>query len=157
MVAARSPAAFAARRPRSDLVTRPRFHLAFPILDVEETRRFYVSLLGCTVGREAERWIDLDFFGHQISGHLVDDKAAVPTNPVDGKNVPSSHFGAILNWDEWHALAERLRNAGADFLIEPYIRFPGQTGEQATLFIVDPSGNGLEFKSFRNEAAIFAR
>ncbi|WP_437836757.1 VOC family protein [Sorangium sp. So ce1153] len=145
----------------------PPFHLAFPVSDLEATRRFYVDVLGCRVGREAARWIDFDFFGHQISAHLVDkarvDEARVdeagavlPTNPVDGKDVPVRHFGAILEWRAWHALVERLRELGVQFLIEPHIRFVGEPGEQATLFVVDPSGHALEFKSFRDTRQIFA-
>ncbi|WP_438027522.1 VOC family protein [Sorangium sp. So ce233] len=135
----------------------PPFHLAFPVSDLEATRRFYAGVLGCRVGREAARWIDFDFFGHQISAHLVDEAGAVlPTNPVDGKDVPVRHFGAILEWRAWHALVERLRGLGVPFLIEPHIRFVGEPGEQATLFVVDPSGHALEFKSFRDMGQIFA-
>jgi uncharacterized protein len=136
----------------------PPFHLAFPVIDIETTRAFYAGLLGCAVGREDTRWIDFDFFGHQLSAHLVDEAPAPgPTNEVDGKAVPVRHFGAVLDWDAWHALAERLRAAGIGFLIEPHTRFPGQVGEQATLFIQDPSGNGLEFKAFRDPRRLFAR
>lgn len=136
----------------------PPFHLAFPVTDIEAARAFYAGLLGCGVGREDTRWIDFDFFGHQISAHLVDEPPpSGPTNEVDGKAVPVRHFGAVLEWDAWHALADRLRGAGVDFLIEPHIRFPGQTGEQATLFIQDPSGNGLEFKAFKDPRRLFAR
>lgn len=139
-------------------MTMPPFHLAFPIRDIEETRRFYVDVLGCRTGREAERWIDFDFFGHQISAHVVDTpEAHVPTNVVDGKDVPVRHFGAVLTMDAWKALRDRLVAAGADFLIEPYIRFAGEVGEQATLFVLDPSGNGLEFKAFADPDRIFAR
>lgn len=132
------------------------FHLAFPVLDLEATRRFFVSVLGCSVGRESQRWIDFDFYGHQISAHLVAAAAAEPTNEVDGKAVPVRHFGVVLPWDDWHVLVERVRAAGADFLIGPYIRFQGEPGEQATFFIRDPSGNALEFKSFRDPAQLFA-
>lgn len=136
----------------------PPFHLAFPVTDLEATRAFYNALLGCAVGREDTRWIDFDFFGHQISAHLVDSAPAPePTNEVDGKAVPVRHFGAVLAWDDWHRLAQRLRDAGVGFLIEPHIRFAGQVGEQATLFITDPSGNGLEFKSFKDPRCLFAR
>lgn len=134
----------------------PPFHLAFPVTDIEATRRFYVDILGCRVGREAERWIDFDFFGHQISAHLVARTENTATNPVDGDNVPVRHFGAILDWEDWHALADRLQSAQADFIIKPHIRFAGRPGEQATLFIRDSSGNALEFKSFRDRAATFA-
>ena len=137
-------------------MTPPLFHLAFPVTDLETSRAFYTGVLGCGVGRESARWIDFDFFGHQITCHLVAEMPAVATNPVDGKQVPASHFGAILDWDDWHELAERLKGAGTDFLIAPYIRFAGEVGEQATLFISDPSGNGLEFKAFKNPERVFA-
>ena len=134
------------------------FHLAAPIRNIEETRSFYGDLLGCGQGRETERWIDFDFFGHQVSFHLADiDQSNEPTNSVDGKNVPVRHFGAVLEWEDWHSLSETLRNAGTEFIIEPYIRFKGETGEQATMFFLDPSGNALEFKSFKDESQIFAR
>lgn len=133
------------------------FHLAAPILDKETTRAFYGDLLGCTQGREAERWIDFDFFGHQLSFHLADmSHHTEPTNAVDGKDVPVRHFGAVLEWNDWEALAEKLRAAGTEFIIEPYIRFKGEVGEQATMFFMDPSGNALEFKSFKDESQIFA-
>ncbi|MEP3655074.1 MAG: VOC family protein [Litorimonas sp.] len=133
------------------------FHLAAPIKDIEATRAFYGGLLGCDQGREAERWIDFDFFGHQVSFHLADmDQSNEPTNNVDGKQVPVRHFGAVLGWDDWQILSERLRNAGTEFIIEPYIRFKGEIGEQATMFFLDPSGNALEFKSFKDESQIFA-
>lgn len=134
----------------------PLFHLAFPVTDIEATRRFYVGTLGCRVGREAERWIDFDFFGHQISAHLVERMETAATNPVDGDNVPVRHFGAILEWDDWHALAERLKAAQAEFIIQPHVRFSGRPGEQATLFIRDPGGNALEFKAFRDPSTLFS-
>jgi len=140
------------------------FHLAFPVHDLEATRAFYVELLGCSVGRSSELWIHFDFFGHQITAHRVsppdaaEDGAAGkgPTNPVDGKDVPIPHFGAVLEWNTWHELADRLRAAGVEFLIEPHIRFPGQIGEQATLFMPDPSGNFIELKSFKEPSRLFA-
>jgi len=135
----------------------PAFHLAFPVTNLESTRRFYVEVLGCTVGRTSRRWIDLDFHGHQVTAHLVEAaEPYTPTNIVDAKAVPVRHFGMILPWQEWHSLADRLTAAKSAFLIEPHIRFEGEVGEQATLFLLDPSGNGLEFKSFRDERAIFA-
>jgi extradiol dioxygenase family protein len=137
-------------------VSRPRFHLAFPVRDLEETRRFYVELLGCGVGRAAARWLDFDFFGHQITAHVADGVGDEGANEVDGDAVPVPHFGAILPWDDWQALAARLRAAGAGFVIEPRVRFAGQVGEQATMFLRDPSGNALEFKSFRDESRVFA-
>jgi len=135
----------------------PPFHLAFPVTDLEATRRFYTELLGCQTCREGERWIDLNFFGHQVTAHLVDDgSAAEPSNEVDGKAVPIPHFGAILPWDQWHALADRLKAADVEFLIEPHIRFPGEISEQATMFLRDPSGNPLEFKAFQDLRGAFA-
>lgn len=133
------------------------FHLAFPVLDLPATRQFYEGLLGCGVGRTAERWIDFNFFGHQISAHLVDEGMPDgPRNQVDGKQVPVQHFGAILSMPDWIALAERLKEAGIKFIIDPYIRFQGEIGEQATMFFFDPSGNALEFKAFANPEQIFA-
>ena len=133
------------------------FHLAFPVTDLEATRALFCDLLGCQTGREAARWIDFNFFGHQITAHLVDGgDGSIATNPVDGEQVPARHFGVILDWDDWHQLADRLRAANTDFLIEPTIRFAGEVGEQATLFFKDPSGNALEFKSFKDPSQIFA-
>ena len=133
------------------------FHLAFPVKDLTTTRRFYEDLLGCTVGRSAERWIDFDFWGHQISAHLTEQEIQEPpANAVDGKNVPIKHFGAILTMEEWEALADKLKKEGIEFIIEPYIRFKGEVGEQATMFFLDPSGNALEFKAFKDFNQIFA-
>jgi len=133
------------------------FHLAFPVKDIQETREFYENLLGCTVGRSAERWIDFDFYGHQISAHLTDHPIEEPpANPVDGKQVPIKHFGAILTMEQWEALAEKLKANHIEFVIEPYVRFKGEPGEQATMFFLDPSGNALEFKAFKNFEQIFA-
>jgi len=132
------------------------FHLAFPVTDLKKTRAFYENLLGCEVGRSAERWIDFNFFGHQISAHLVDGPLSDgPTNAVDGKQVPVQHFGAILDMDSWKALSKKLSAHGTDFVIEPYIRFEGEPGEQATMFLRDPSGNALEFKAFAAQEDIF--
>ena len=134
----------------------PPFHLAAPIKDKEKTREFYQNVLGCKVGREAELWIDFDFFGHQLSFHIKPEAfASETTNKVDGKNVPVRHFGAILDWDQWHELAEKLKTLNTSFVIDPYVRFKGETGEQATMFFYDPSGNALEFKSFKNSNDIF--
>ena len=132
------------------------FHLAFPVLDLPATRAFYEGLLGCAVGRTDTRWVDFDFFGHQVSAHLVEVMPSIHTNGVDGDSVPASHWGAVLPWDDWHALSDRLREAGVSFLVEPRVRFAGQPGEQATMFVKDPSGNALEFKSFRDPAKLFA-
>jgi len=133
------------------------FHLAFAVHDLAATRHFYETVLGCSVGRTAERWIDFDFFGHQLTAHLAQEAPGVmPTNPVDGKAVPVRHWGVILTMDQWRHLSERLQASGIDFLIEPGIRFQGEVGEQATMFLCDPSGNALEFKAFADDAAIFA-
>lgn len=134
------------------------FHLAYPVKDKEITRVFYRDVLGCTQGREADTWIDFDFFGHQLSFHVKPDAfiALDPTNKVDGKDVPVRHFGAVLNWQDWHELKDRLEARRTDFIIAPYIRFKGETGEQATMFFLDPSGNALEFKSFKDPSQVFA-
>jgi len=134
------------------------FHLAFPIKDIESTREFYGGLLGCEIGRSTEKWIDFNFFGNQLSAHVKPEELAVAhTNQVDGKNVPVRHFGALLEWDQWHTLADKLKEVSTDFIIEPYIRFEGEVGEQATMFFLDPSGNALEFKSFKDPSQIFAK
>ncbi len=133
------------------------FHLAFPVREIEETRRFYRDVIGCIEGRSAETWVDFDFFGHQISCHLSQDTGDVLFNPVDGDNVPVPHFGVILEWSDWEALAERLESAGVAFIIPPRVRFKGLPGEQGTLFFRDPSGNALEFKCFRSDQSIFER
>jgi len=134
------------------------FHLALPIKDKEQSRAFYTNLLGCTQGREAESWIDFDFFGHQLSLHVKPEAFinTPPTNRVDGKDVPISHFGAVLDWNDWHKLSAKLTEDGTDFIINPYIRFEGQIGEQATMFFLDPSGNALEFKAFKDPTQIFS-
>jgi hypothetical protein len=136
---------------------RPPFHLAFPVNDLERARHFYAGVLGCRVGRESDRWIDFDFFGHQITAHLSEPGDAAAANLVDGDAVPVRHFGAVLPWAEWQDLAARLTRQGLDFLIQPKIRFAGQAGEQGTFFVRDPAGNALEFKSFRDPARLFAR
>ena len=136
----------------------PPFHLAFPVHDLEAARSFYGGLLGCAEGRSAGQWVDFDFFGHQIVAHL--DPGLNPSrhsNPVDGHDVPVPHFGAVLGMPEWRALAERLTEAGVDFVIEPGIRFAGEAGEQATMFFLDPSGNALELKAMRDPEALFRK
>jgi extradiol dioxygenase family protein len=139
------------------MTQRPRFHLAFPVRDLEEARDFYGGLLACPEGRSAEDWVDFDFFGHQIVAHLTAQaEAPTPTNAVDDENVPVRHFGVILDMDSWATLTERLRNSGVIFLIEPQIRFKGQAGEQATCFFLDPSGNALELKAFAEDRQVFA-
>jgi uncharacterized protein len=138
-------------------VGAPPFHLAFPVTDLAATRAFFVDVLGCGVGRASDRWIDLDFFGHQITAHLAPAAArTLSTHEVDGDDVPVRHFGAVLPWDAWHALARRLEARGTTFRIRPHIRFAGQVGEQATFFVEDPSGNALEFKAFKDPARLFA-
>ena len=138
-------------------MTRPRFHLAFPVDDLDAARRFYGGLLGCAQGRESDHWIDFDFHGHQIVAHLAPEEcAAAQTNAVDGKAVPVRHFGLIVDWDQFDALAERFRRAGTEFLVDPYLRFEGKPGEQKTLFVRDPAGNALEFKAFRDDRMVFA-
>lgn len=136
----------------------PLFHLAFPVNDLDAARAFYGGVLGCPEGRSDPAWIDFDFFGHQIVAHLqpavVGDRA---TNAVDGHGVPIPHFGLVLPIEEWHSLAERLKKNHITFVIEPYIRFAGLPGEQATMFVRDPSGNALEFKAFRDLSQVFAR
>jgi extradiol dioxygenase family protein len=136
---------------------RPRFHLAFPVRDLEEARAFYGGLLGCAEGRSSPEWVDFDFHGHQIVAHLAPATEALATNPVDGEDVPVRHFGVILDLASWRALADRLEAAGVRFIIPPQVRFQGQPGEQATLFFLDPSGNALEFKAFADDARVFAR
>ena len=133
------------------------FHLAIPVNDLVTTRKFYVEVLGCGVGRTADTWIDFDFYGHQVSAHVKPDEVTQPeTNPVDGEEIPVRHFGVVLDMDAWDRLKYRLEENRAEFIIEPTIRFKGQVGEQATMFISDPSGNVLEFKAFRNKEKLFA-
>ena len=134
------------------------FHLAFPVSDLKTTLDFYQNLLGCGVGRTSDRWIDFNFWGNQITAHLVDEADSEnAANQVDGKKVPVKHFGTILEMKEWENLSEKLRNHGIEFIIEPYVRFKGEVGEQATMFFLDPSGNAIEFKSFQNFDQIFAK
>ena len=134
----------------------PRFHLAVAVTDLSAAQAFYVGLLGAGLGRTDSRWVDLDLFGHQVTLHLVQgDAGARPTNPVDGEQVPVPHFGVILDLSAWTALRDRLVQAGVDFLIEPQIRFRGLPGEQATMFLLDPSGNAVEIKAFAEDASVF--
>ena len=133
------------------------FHLAFPVDDLEAARRFYGELLGCPEGRSADHWIDFDLRGHQIVAHLAPEAAPRrASNPVDGDEVPVPHFGLVLSMDEWSALADRLQGANVDFVIKPTIRFEGEPGEQATMFLLDPAGNALEFKAMADPAKLFA-
>ena len=137
-------------------MSRPRFHLAFPVRDLAEARRFYGGLLGCPEGRSSPEWVDFDFYGHQIVAHLCDPGAPSATNEVDGENVPVRHFGVIMELPEWESVTAKLRAAGVDFIIEPQVRFKGLPGEQATCFFLDPSGNALELKAFADDAMVFA-
>ena len=139
------------------------FHLAFPVQDLPATRDFYTRVLGCSEGRSSDSWIDFDFFGHQLVAHCVkcsgerrNATGDAGENPVDGRQVPVPHFGVVLAWDEWQTFAKRITESGMEFVIEPYIRFQGEVGEQATMFFRDPSGNALEFKAFRNPDQLFA-
>ena len=136
------------------MTLRP-FHLALSVRDVESAREFYGGILGCEEVRSAESWVDFDLFGHQLSLHVLAMERTTGRNAVDGDAVPIPHFGVVLEWTQWHRFAERLVERGVDFVIPPRIRFEGLPGEQATLFFLDPSGNALEFKSFREDASIF--
>jgi uncharacterized protein len=134
------------------------FHIAFPVHDLQAARAFYGDLLGCPEGRSSNEWVDFNLYGHQIVAHLAPELTGVaPTNAVDGHGVPVRHFGALLHMDQWQALADKLIAAGTKFVIEPYIRFKGEPGEQATLFFLDPSGNALEFKAFADLSRLFAK
>jgi len=137
----------------------PRFHLAMPVHDLDEARAFYGGVLGCPEGRSAATWVDFDLFGHQFVAHLDTSGSAVrrTSNPVDGDDVPVPHFGVLLEPVVWQALADRLVDAGVEFVIEPHTRFAGQVGEQSTMFLLDPSGNALEFKAFADDSQVFAR
>ncbi len=138
---------------------RPRFHLAMPVHDLAAARAFYGELLGCPEGRSADTWVDFDLYGHQFVAHLdpaSTDRVAL-TNAVDGDAVPVPHYGVLLSPAQWHTLAERLRAAGTMFVIEPHTRFAGEIGEQSTMFLLDPSGNALEFKAFADDSQVFAR
>ena len=138
--------------------TYPRFHLAFPVTDLEAARRFYGDYLGCSEGRASDAWVDFDFYGHQIVAHKVAaPQMAAACSEVDGDNVPVRHFGVILDLPAWEALAAKLRAGGTKFVIEPHVRFKGLPGEQATMFFLDPFGNALEFKAFADIDLLFAK
>jgi len=138
-------------------VALPPFHLAIPVDDLARSRDFYGGLLGCREGRSSDRWVDFDFFGHQLVAHLSPGEAGRgPANDVDGHAVPVRHFGLVVPWDDFGAFEARLREAGVEFLIEPHVRFAGEPGEQRTLFVLDPSGNALELKTFRDPGQLFA-
>lgn len=135
------------------------FHLAIPVTTLEENRKFYREILGCKEGRSSDQWVDFDFFGHQLVIHVQEpqSKPEGKGNPVDGKDVPIPHFGVVLEWKTFQEFSEELKSKNVEFVIEPYIRFKGQTGEQATMFFKDPSGNALEFKAFKNIDQLFAK
>ncbi|HVM22335.1 MAG TPA: VOC family protein [Sphingomicrobium sp.] len=136
----------------------PPFHLAFPVDDLAAARRFYGELLGCREGRSDEHWVDFDFHGHQIVAHFAPQALPARTsNPVDGEAVPVPHFGLVLTMEQWKALAARLEAAEVEFVIRPTIRFAGEPGEQATMFLLDPAGNALEFKAMSDPARLFAK
>jgi len=142
----------------AEAAAMPPFHLAFPVHSLEAARAFYGDLLGCPEGRSSPEWIDFNFYGHQIVAHLSPDELGHRnTSAVDDHNVPVRHFGVVLSMAQWQDMADRLVAAGTEFVIEPYIRFKGQVGEQATMFFLDPSGNALEFKAFANMASLFAK
>ena len=134
------------------------FHLAFPVKNIQSTKFFYKEVLGCEIGREDKKWVDFNFFGHQLSAHLKPDELKkTKENPVDGKSVPVRHFGVILPWEKWQLLSKKLIKINTKFIIDPYVRFEGEVGEQATMFFLDPSGNALEFKSFKDSSQIFVK
>ena len=136
----------------------PPFHLAFPVRSIAAAREFYGDLLGCPEGRSSEDWVDFNFYGHQIVAHYAPEEAGHrQTSAVDGHGVPVRHFGVVLSMAQWEAAAKTLTDAGMKFVIEPYIRFKGEVGEQATMFFLDPSGNALELKAFANLSSLFAR
>ena len=134
----------------------PRFHLAMPVDDLAAARRFYGEVLGLREGRSADTWVDWDLAGHQFVTHLAPRRVGPVHNPVDGHDVPVPHFGLILTVPRFHDLADRLRTADVDFVIEPYVRFEGRPGEQWTMFLLDPAGNALEFKAFADDSEVFA-
>jgi len=140
-------------------MSRPRFHLAFPVHDLAAARAFYGGVLGCSEGRSSDRWVDFDLAGHQVVAHLAPEDCVPPTtNRVDGHDVPASHFGLLLEPEAWHELVARLTAApDTRWVIEPTTRFEGEPGEQLTCFVLDPSGNALEFKSFADDSQVFAK
>jgi len=136
----------------------PPFHLAFPVRDLAEARQFYGELLGCPEGRSSDEWVDFNFYGHQIVAHLSPDECTqAATSSVDSQQVPVRHFGAVLSIPEWEVLADKLKSVGTKFVIEPYVRFKGEVGEQATMFFHDPSGNAIEIKAFKDMSSLFAK
>ena len=132
------------------------FHLAIPVSDLEISRNFYENILGCTIGRSSEKWIDFNFFHHQLVIHQTDNIQKNKFNSVDGHDVPVPHFGVILEFDQWSQFSDLIKDK-IDFVIKPYIRFKGEVGEQATMFFLDPNQNALEFKAFKNDSMIFEK
>lgn len=152
------PGKLNAQKQQNKMTKLSPFHLAIPVHNLEECRKFYREILGCSEGRSSDHWVDFDLFGHQLVIHYKPkSEESLHINPVDGKEVPVPHFGVILDWEKFHPFAEQLENAGIEFIIEPYIRFQGEVGEQATMFFLDPAGNALEFKSFKDPSQIFAK
>ena len=137
-------------------MSHPRFHLAIPVHDLDEAAEFYGGILNCPRGRSADTWIDWNVFGHQVVTHLHEGSGVDVSNPVDRHDVPVPHFGVILDPPTFHTLAQTLRDASCTFVIEPYVRFEGEPGEQWTMFLLDPSGNALEFKAFAQDDQVFA-
>lgn len=133
------------------------FHLAIPVKDLEETRRFYNTVLGCSEGRSSDHWVDLNFYGHQVVLHMSPKNGEPISNPVDGHDVPVPHFGVVLSPEDWSVLAELVTQHGVEFIIEPHTRFKGEPGEQSTMFFLDPSGNALEFKAFQSLSQLFEK
>lgn len=134
------------------------FHVAIPVHNLAECRVFYRDVLECEEGRSSDHWVDFDFFGHQLVIHYKPKSdEALHTNPVDGKNVPVPHYGVVLEWDTFQSFSKKMEEKGIDFVIAPYIRFKGEPGEQATMFFLDPAGNALEFKAFKDMGQLFAK
>ena len=134
------------------------FHIAIPVHNLDECRAFYRDVLNCEEGRSSDHWVDFNLFGHQLVIHYKPQKAEdLHTNPVDGKDVPVPHYGVVMPWEQFQSFAEELRSKSVDFIIEPYIRFEGEVGEQATMFFKDPAGNALEFKAFKDIDQLFAK
>ena len=134
------------------------FHVAFPVHDLNLAKEFYTKILECTIGRSSEDWIDFNLFGHQIVAHLNPEEAGLARSSyVDEKYVPVRHFGVVLEWNHWHEFSNQLKSKNVKFIIEPYIRFKCETGEQATMFLLDPSDNALEFKSFKDQSFLFEK
>ena len=132
------------------------FHLAIPVSNLQKSKNFYINILGCTIGRSSEKWIDLNFFKHQLVLHLSEKMISSNSNEVDNKKIPIPHFGVILEWNQWQMLSKKIENK-ISFIVKPYIRFKGQIGEQATMFFLDPDNNALEFKSFKDDKMIFKK